>query len=277
MLLVRGRSPKFKPMDQVQHHSALSRRTALGGAIGILSCWPFGAVASDSAVATVLSGRYEMFAAGLHVADIRLDQHMSAGSLSEMSLSMKNLGLAALFGRHRMRMKTTFAAQGDIRPAQFTSHNDKPDRDRWVTMDYDEGGVVVAVEINNDGRKRPSLVPEDLWSDTIDPLTALARLQRWAPEAQPGEQLELRLFDGRKRADLRVEKSPNNAVMEMSLLAVFGFEEDEDSYVSWPGKDANRLMLELDGHEPPIPHSLRSGSQTWPNELRLKDRKKSSG
>lgn len=202
---------------------------------------------------------YRLVAAGLHVADIQIQQDMIEGQLRDMALTMENRGLASLFGgRHRMEMSTAFAEAERLRPTQFVSLADKPDRERRVVVDYDDDGRVVDVLVDNDGRQRPSLVPRELWAQGVDPLTALARLQQWLVGPAVREDLRVPIFDGRKRADLWVEGVTADGSLTMSLLGIFGYERDEDSFVSWPDTPPNLLTLVMDAETPPMPERLQS-------------------
>lgn len=248
----------------------MDRRSHLLGGIG-LSLLPH-LVMAENGEKTV-RGRFEVLTASLHVANIDLIQSYEPFGLSEISIKVKNRGIASLFGgRHRVTMTTRFQTNSETRPTSFVSFVEKPDRKRKVTVTYNGSGFVDDVEINNDGRRRKSKVPRQLWTNAIDPLTALVQLQNLQDKVGLEGPLIYPLFDGRKRADLNVHRAAGGRDLKISLLARYGFEPGEDDFVSWDGEPAKILDLVFDGQKPPLPKNLSSQEGSWNSELILVER-----
>ena len=247
-----------------------NRRALIAGAAALLvPARSFGGDANGCK----LRARYRMTTASLEVAEVELDQTFMEDELRRIELSMRNSGLASLLsGHHRIQMTTKLAKGTALAPLSFRSKTRKPDRVRKVTINYDRSSQVKEVKIDNNGRKRPSKVPQELWRDTIDPLTSLARIQQWTQTAQPGDTHILKLFDGRKRADLHLRQTDAANRVEMSVEAVFGFDEGDGDWVSWPGESPKILALSFDQQTPPLPELMQSMASSWPAKLQLHHR-----
>lgn len=203
--------------------------------------------------------RYAMQLAGLQVASIALTVAPQAEATSSR-LVIASEGLAALLGRNVTRMDAT-TRPGD-RPDSFTARYEKPDRTRDVAVAWDSGGSVSrAVEIRR-GRERPSEVPAEVRSGTIDPLTAVLRLRRWLaePATVAGAVVGLAVFDGRKRFDLEARRLDDRIVggaalprLEARLIPRFGFDA-RDGYLSWPGQPPRwfEVLVSADGRLAPL-------------------------
>jgi hypothetical protein len=200
--------------------------------------------------------------AGMRVADLALVVQPGVGR-TRSELTVRGEGLVGLLSRSFTRMSAVSTASVPPQPRQLRASYHKRDRDREVTVRWDaDGEVVEAVEVNN-GRRRPSKVPEADRIGTLDPLTAVLRLRDWlaAEEAPVGAELRLPVTDGRKRVDMVVLRNPDVTAgdgrelhsLTVRLLPVFGFDED-DALVSWPGQPQRlyEVLVSRDGAYLPV-------------------------
>ncbi|MFO1070316.1 MAG: DUF3108 domain-containing protein [Geminicoccaceae bacterium] len=238
--------------ERRQRHSARALAAALTALLG---------VATARAAEAPLDARYALNYAGVPVADLALTVE-PGGKAIRSAMDVGSNALAGLFGGFDVRMTATSRPGEPPGPQSFRARTEKSDRDRDVRVQWDRRGTVTeAVEMKR-GKPRPSEVPQESWSDTVDPLTGMLRLRRWiAAGPAAGRTLEERVFDGRKRFDVEAERlddAPGEAGTPLHrarvrLLPVWGYERDEDAYMSWPGEPARWFEIVLSGDGRMVP------------------------
>jgi hypothetical protein len=139
-----------------------------------------------------------------------------------------------------------------------------------VRIDYGDGGSIQDLDLTRNGKRRRSEVPEAMRQGTVDTLTALWRLRRWAaggpkPDDRP---LELPVFDGQERYDLVARALGEEDArqggrqvaaerIELRLVPKAGFDNDEvfgsrvDPDKPWAellvSREADPVLLEATG------------------------------
>ncbi len=208
---------------------------------------------------------------GADVAKLEFDvEAPSAGTLQARG-RMRTRGLVSLIeGKRDSKLETTaqLTSDGTIRPKSFRAVYEKPDRTREITIAYDEAGRITNLTLLNDGEPRDSDVPQELWANTVDPLTAILRLQqaltRWRDQQTEGS-LSSAVFDGRKRWDFHLDHSPARTTLVID--GMIGFDE-ADLFVTLPSdKEPRILTLQLAATPIATPNKVTFGQ----TELELKD------
>lgn len=213
---------------------ALLRRVAL--VWSLLACGSGGVVAAEP-----LDLRYAIEVAGVRIAELALTVTEAEGG-TRSRLVMQSVGLAAAWSAARSQLVSVMRRDGEGRtsPVRFEAQYSKRDREREISICYDAGGAITALELMSQGRRRESEVPAELRVGTVDPLTALERLRSWLAAAALGQaepSITVPIFDGRKRLDLEAryvgqataEDRPGQAAFELAvrLIGRYGFDEDD--------------------------------------------------
>ena len=199
-----------------------------------------------------MAADYEMSVAGVRVGTIELDLRPAddgAPGRLAVALVLRSDGVARwLAGDNRTIMNAIVAdgAPDEVRPVRFSVRYRKPDRSRSIDLTYDEAGDLESVDVRHKGEPRSSRVPDVLQRDTVDPRTALVRVQAWLREPRaPGDSLRVPVFEGRKRADLDLrylERRGDEHRLQASIVGLSGFDEG-DSLVTAQG--APRRWLDV--------------------------------
>ena len=202
---------------------------------------------------------YVLVVAGVEVARVRLTQTVNDGGTS-LDLTVKNKGLARLFaGETETRMTAEVALDPPL-PRAFDAIYTKPDRTREIVLRYEPDGEIRALTLKSQGREQDSEVAPEDQAGTVDPLTALVRVQAWlASEPKPGAETVLPVFDGRKRYDVRLrhvdEDAEHRPRVQAAIVGRVGFEPD-DALVSMPGTPPTWLDVTFDKGPHPLPRSV---------------------
>ncbi len=211
--------------------------------------------AAEAAAPPALDLRYKVTVTGVQVANVDLSLKPD-GSAVASSLTIRNQGIAALFGGEIVTKMTTTSAPGPrgMLPVVFDALEQKPDRKRSIQIRYDDGGEIQGLVYHNNGRLKDSEVPAKLQDGTIDPLTAFLRLRSWLPKAVAGgadKKVRLPIFDGRKRFDLEAtylsrKSYDGSPVLELKvqLFALYGF-DSSDTFMTFPDEPNPRWIRVL--------------------------------
>lgn len=227
--------------------------------LGVLALAPIGRTAA--AADAVCRFTYELRAHGQPVARLELREEWSAADRVVLRLSIANAGFTTLFTSRRAEMETVVRIASPARPERFHAREEKPDRVRDLRIDYGpDGGIRSLVYVNN-GRRVESDVPRELWRDTVDPLTAFLRLQRWVQSRPaPGARVVVPVFDGRKRLDIEAvfaaaeprRDEPLLRRLRVRLHGIVGF-EDGYGFVGGTRGPARWLDVVVDDGRCPAP------------------------
>lgn len=205
---------------------------------------------------------YVLEVGGIDIARIWLAQDIEDGRTS-LRFDLENEGLARFFGgERRTSMTAEVVTDGPLpMPLRFDARYQKPDRLREIGLRYDPAGAIRALTLKSQGRDQESEVPPDLQRDTVDPLTALVRVQAWLSRRPGiGEEYVVPVFDGRKRVDVRVryrEGGTDGDRLRLALVGIAGFDGDEET-ITAPGRPLRWMDLLVDGTAPPLPRRAAS-------------------
>ncbi|MFO1036688.1 MAG: DUF3108 domain-containing protein [Geminicoccaceae bacterium] len=161
---------------------------------------------------------------------------------------------------------TTLHRDGQAVPSEFHAEYKKPDRKREITMRYDDGGAVADFQYVNNGQDRDSDVPKDRWAETVDPLTALQRVQLWLAGGAKakGEVLDIPVFDGRRRSDVKVrylgraqaqdgEGGGQVSALEVLIVGHEGFDEKDEFVTLADGGPEKWIDVRFSTDAMPVP------------------------
>ena len=165
------------------------------------------ALAAGAATETVEPAelRYTMHFGGFHVADLHFEQERSAERYAA-GIRIRTAGLADMV----LRYKGTAAVDGVLlddgllRPERYGFRYKSRKSRRVVEVDYDPADSR-ATRVRSEKRGKPDRVevPEELWQEVLDPLSAVLMLREEVREraGEPGS-FRTGVFDGRRRYEL---------------------------------------------------------------------------
>ncbi|MCB1883068.1 MAG: DUF3108 domain-containing protein [Geminicoccaceae bacterium] len=211
---------------------------------------------------------YLMEMNGIDVAGMRLSQ-VFLGDRVLMRLDLRTKGLARLFaGESRTTMRTEASLAGRVpMPRRFEVRYAKPDRVREISLLYGGDGTIKALDLKSDGKAQPSEVPRALQLDTVDPLTAILRIQAWLRTGPAlGAETVQRVFDGRKRLDAHARLAGEGR-LQTALVGLSGFDE-KDKMATLPGDPPRWSEVTLDQGAWPLPRRIEGEGRL---SLRLDD------
>jgi len=216
---------------------------------------------STPAPESACSFTYELRAHGQPVARLELDERWTGADRAVMRLAIVNTGLTTLFTYRRAELEAEVRIASPARPERFHGREEKPDRVRDVRITYGPDGAIRELVYTSNGRRHPGDVPRELQRDTVDPLTAFVRLQRWLhARPTPGERVVVPVFDGRKRLDIEAvfvaaeprEGEPLLWRLRVRLHGIVGF-EDGYGFVGGTRGPARWLDVVVDDGTCPAP------------------------
>jgi len=207
------------------------------------------------------------------------------GDQIESSLRMKSSGLFKLLTGYKSRAEAKSApglnGKGPI-PVSYDSTYETRKTERKVEIRYDAGnGEITGLQSWKRGKPRKSGVPQDLWSETVDPLTAVLQLRHWIVDGAEAEGRTFEVFDGRRRYRLTAEllDRPNVELddherpalrfkVEMEPLAGFN---KKDMLADWASEDgSNWIELVVTDDDNPLPISLTTIGGTLETRVYLR-------
>ncbi len=165
---------------------------ALGGAFGNLF-WSGAAFAQSS---TPVQSHYELYAAGLHVADVQTDFVLGPETY-QMHMAYHTTGLASLFAHGNNDSVVSGTWHGNsAAPQRLLAEGALKGDPRLTDIDFNGGMPVVRRLLPADADERQP-VPVALKNGSVDTLSAMADLMRMV--AQTGAcDLTLRTYDGHR-------------------------------------------------------------------------------
>ncbi|HET6606711.1 MAG TPA: DUF3108 domain-containing protein [Rhodopila sp.] len=165
------------------------------GLLGVLGSLFWTCAASAQASVSVQS-HYELYAAGLHVADV--DTGYALGPQTyQMHLAYHTTGLVSLFRRGNNDSVVSGTWRGDFAvPQRFLAVGAWRGDPRYADIDFSSGMPVVRRLVPDDANQRQP-VPPALENGSVDTLSAMADLMRMV--ARTGAcNLSLRTYDGHR-------------------------------------------------------------------------------
>ena len=212
------------------------------------------------------------------------------GNHIDSRLKMKSQGLFKFLTGYKSTAEgqSTPAINGrGPMPVSYDSTYETNNSERKVQIRYDAGdGQITELKAWKSGKLRRSKVPEDLWQETVDPLTAVLQLRHWVRDlraAKAGETVagglvatdprRFEVFDGRRRYQLKAEFLDHRNIrfdgrnepafrfkVQMAPLAGFG---SNDMLANWASEDGQRwieLVITDDDNPLPVVLKTRGGS-----------------
>ena len=192
--------------------------------------------------------RYGMYWGGLHVADVAL-RYQPNGTVYRSDFRIQTVGMAEMLLRYRGEASSEgqLTSEGRLNGAdrllpeayRFNGRSRKATTMAEVLFDP-HTGAAVHVESRKRGKSRGTDVPQELWVDVLDPLTAFLHLRQELSALRSGElqQVVLPVFDGRRRYDLVAEPGARESLsaagrdwdalhIDLTVRPVAGFDEED--------------------------------------------------
>jgi len=183
--------------------------------LGLLLLNPVPAPAQD---APEIRATYEMYAAGLHVAEISAAFSLGPGKYA-VRLSYHTTGLVSWFRQgHQVNSVAGTWDHGQPQPEQFHGDGVWQGEANATLIDYVRGEPVIEHLVSPPGDKREP-IPPDLEANSIDSLSALALLIRRVQDTGRCE-ASAHTFDGRRVSDISV-RTAGEEILGRSDLAIF--------------------------------------------------------
>lgn len=188
----------------------------------VLACgWPAITRAQDS---RGFSLTYDAYVSGIKALTLRFDLAVDdvRADVSDYraEVEIETSGLVSAFTDWRLEA-ASWGKLPDVgaQPDRFRTANFRGDVARWVTIDYGEDGpLAVRSEPTLDADERDAVSVLEI-AGTIDPMSALTQALMLAKEGSVCPP-SMRIFDGRRRYDLRAEPMAQK-VFEASRTAPF--------------------------------------------------------
>lgn len=189
------------------------------------------------------------------------------------SLRMKSQGLFKLLTGYNSQAKaeSTPGIDGGVpMPQSYDSTYETKKTERKILIRYDQSGRQIAdLRTWKRGKPQKSKVPEDLWLETVDPLTAVLQLRHWIREGAEldGGVRALEIFDGRRRYRLTVDVLDRMSIelagenrkalrFKVVMQPMAGFSK-KDMLANWASEDGrNWIELIVTDDDNPLPVSM---------------------
>ena len=192
---------------------------------------------------------HEYFWAGFPIAQSDTTIDIVPGRYDIASVA-ETLGAISLLYDTRIESKSGgILESGGAQPATYRSESVFNGKERSIRMTYGEDGridLALTPEVEDDERDP---VPESLWPDTVDPLSAFmaAGLAGQRGEACSGQQ---RVFDGRRRYDL-IFTNTGTESLEATGFSIYGGEAIRCEVLFKRVAGFRRDYLEEEPEDPP--------------------------
>ncbi|MEK0082960.1 DUF3108 domain-containing protein [Benzoatithermus flavus] len=248
-------------------------RVSVAGLVAACLAVPTGT--AMRAAAAGFDARYAVQATGIEIGQAALSLESMAEGLrtrfvfeSGAMLGLVQPSLTRMDGIARVRA-------AEVKPRSFEATYSREDRIRDIGIRYGADGEIASFALTKGGRVRVSRVPDGLGSGTVDPLAAILRARAWLGQAVEGDELDLKVFTGRKRYDAHVrylgstqitQRGDSKAAHRVALQYRVAQELDEDTGKLVPERGGAQREIEIvvsaDGRYLPL---RASGSfDGWP-------------
>ena len=183
--------------------------------LGFLLAAPAVAPAQD---APDLHATYEVYAAGLHVAEVSAAYRLEVGRYS-IQLAFHTTGLVSVFRHgHQASSVAGVWSGGQPQPQEYQADGVWQGEDNATLVDYVAGQPIIQRLISPpEDRREP--VPPALEANSIDTLSALALLIRRVQDTGRCE-TSAHTFDGRRVSDISA-RTAGEEILEPSDLSMF--------------------------------------------------------
>lgn len=234
--------------------------------------------AADAAPDAPLDLRYAMYWGGLHVADMRL-VYDNGPAAYRSELSARTVGVAEWLAAYRGEARIEGLRNGtdSLQPEKYTWRQESKQASHTADVTFDpETGDAREAESTKRGRSQRIEVPETMWSDVIDPLTAFLELREALAEVDVAERprLTVNVFDGRRRYDIHAEVLGRSKArvggrdvpaleVELTVDPIAGFNEGD--------REPWRVHALLSDDDALVPIELRTLDETITGVVRLSD------
>lgn len=192
-------------------------RHAVPTLLGLLLLLPASALAQD---APELHATYEMYAAGLHVAEVEVALQVGARHYA-ITIAYHTTGVASLFRPgHQLNSVVGTWNGAQPEPQQFRAVGQWRDGPNATVLNYVDGQPVIARLEPTDADKREP-VPRTVQLNSIDSLSALALLVRRAQETGRCD-ATAHTFDGRRASNISAHTVDEETLGQSSLSMFSG-------------------------------------------------------
>lgn len=231
-----------------------------------------------AAVDAPLDLRYALYWAGLHIGDLRLVHEVGPATYSS-KLRFRTVGLAEWLAGYRSEARIDGVRNGAdvLRPKRYRYRQSSKQVSRTANVVFDpETGAALEAASTKRGDSQRIEVPEALWSDVVDPLTAFFELRSELVGRDPAEHSRptVRVFDGRRRFDVHADVTGRSQTdvngrdvpvlqVDVTIQPIAGF--DEGDRETW----TVRALLSDDDRLVPI--EIRTVDETFTGVIRLRD------
>jgi len=165
-----------------------------------------------------LRATYEMYAAGLHVAEISVLYSLGPAQYS-IEVAFHTTGLVSVFRHgHQMNSVAGIWSGGQPHPERFEGDGVWQGEDNATLIDYTNGQPVIEHLVSPMEDKREP-VPAALEANSIDTLSALALLVRRVENTGRCE-ASAHTFDGRRVSDISA-RTVGEEILDQSDLSIF--------------------------------------------------------
>jgi hypothetical protein len=200
-------------------------------------------------------------------------------------LAVQSSGFFAAFKsvRTEVEAQSHLDDGGELRSARYRFAQVKSDESKYVDIDYAADGSIRDLRIERDGKIRKTKVPEEHWTGTVDPLTAIAAIRRDLGKGLLSSNHPMRtyrVFDGRKRYDIHMtwlaridddqnplETSAHKIVANRTPVA--GYDTDDEDWQRHLRGEQRPLQLLTTADQQAIPYLAMSTQSLVEREIKL--------
>ncbi len=229
-----------------------------------------------------------MYVAGLTAGKMKLSIDLNDDDAAT-SLRLKSKGMVKLITGYKGRSeaRATLPEKAWPVPVSYDSSYETKKHDRRIEIRYSpDDGAITNLQTWKRGEPRTTNVPEDLWSATIDPLTAILHIRHWIlalrqDQATSGQQA-FEVFDGRRRYRLNAGVIKQDHIkfgdrdlpvfrLKVVVEPLAGFSK-RDMLANWSSEDGERwIELVITDDDNPIPLSLETRGGTLKTTIFLEE------
>jgi hypothetical protein len=211
-----------------------------------------------------LALRYTMHFGGFHVADLQFEREIGEDGY-EAGVRIRTTGLADVIVRYDGRARAEgLIGEDALSSTRYRYRYKSRNGERMVRVIYDPATATATDVVSQKrGRDDTTDVPRDLWRGVVDPLSAVMLLRDHVRERRDGgtRDLELAVFDGRRRYDLEARVVDENSgddtiVVDATIRPVAGFDVDDMSEREI--REGYRLQMHFSDDDRVLPLEVRT-------------------